>query len=374
MQEQVHDVRLSRRQMLSLSSVGTVTALLAACGATHETSAPQTVNVGASKADGRILFAKAHSINNGGNDDGIYLVENAGKSRKIIGKAGDDYALQYPRWSPDGTRIAFARAGDGGNYSDLWIANSDGTNPRRLTDFKSKIAHANNVNLQGQYIHDSGVVVGVAWSQKDFLTFASDKGNRSDPANNRIPRPWVVEDPNDPATVRFIPATQAVDDVDNTALSADGNAMAFSSLWQAADTGVKGTQIFLLDFTTKKTTQLTSLALGAYDPAFSPDGQYITFTGRPEKNLGDLYLMTRDGNNQVQITNTGAARAPVWSPDGKRLAFLAAFEGAQFNIYVMDVSLPAPGTPLTAANFSKPEKLTDETGIDARSGLSWTAS
>ena len=137
---------------------------------------------------------------------------------------------------------------------------------------------------------------------------------------------------------------------------------------------MKGTQIFLLDFTTKKTTQLTSLALGAYDPAFSPDGQSITFTGRPEKNLGDLYLMTRDGNNQVQITQTTAARSPVWSPDGKKLAFLAAFEGAQFNIYVMDVAPAAPGTPLTAANFSKPEKLTDETGIDARSGLSWTAS
>ncbi len=370
MQERIRDVKLSRRQVLSLSAVGMVTAALAACGATQGTPTPQTVNVGASKADGRLLFAKAHT-NNGGNDDGIYLIENAGKSRKVIGKAGEDYALQYPRWSPDGIRIAFVRAGDGGNYSDLWIANGDGTNPRRLTDFKSKIAHANNVGLQGQYIHDSGVVVGVAWSRADFLTFASDKGNRTDPSGIRIPRPWVVEDPNDPAKVRFIPATQAVDDVDNTALSADGNAMAFSSLWQASDTGAKGTQIFLLDFTTKKVTQLTSMTLGAYDPAFSPDGQYITFTGRPDKNLGDLYLITRDGKNQVQITSTGAARAPVWSPDGRKLAFLGGFEGAQFNIYVMDFN-PTPGTPIAAVNFGKHEKITDEKGIDARSSLSWT--
>ena len=83
--------------------------------------------------------------------------------------------------------------------------------------------------------------------------------------------------------------------------------------------------------------------------------------------------MARDGKNAVQITTTGAARSPVWSPDGKKLAFLAAFEGAQFNIYVMDVTPAAPGTPLTAANFGKPEKITDEKGIDASSGLSWTA-
>jgi hypothetical protein len=37
----------------------------------------------------------------------------------------------------------------------------------------------------------------------------------------------------------------------------------------------------------------------------------------------------------------------------------------------MEVTPPAPGTPFTAANFGKPQKLTDEKGIDARSGLSW---
>jgi len=361
--------------MMKLIASGLASAALAACGATPPQQSQEMAmrrNAAASKVDGRILFAKVRMADNGGKDDGIYMLENAGKVRKLLAKAAGDDALQYPRWSPDGTRIAFARAGDGGNYADLWIANGDGTNPRRLTNFQSKIAHANNVGLQARYIRDSGVVVGIAWSRKDFLTFASDKGNRADPANNRIPRPWVVEDPNDPATVHFIPATQAIDDVDNTALSADGSAMAFSSLWQAPDTGAKGTQIFLLDFTTKTFAQLTSLALGAYDPAFTPDGQSIVFAGRSDKNLGDHYLMTPEGKNQVQITSTGAARAPVWSPNGTQLAFLGAFEGAQFNLYVMDVTPPAPGTPFTATNFSKLEKVTDEQGIDARSGLSWT--
>ena len=95
---------------------------------------------------------------------------------------------------------------------------------------------------------------------------------------------------------------------------------------------------------------------GAYDPAFSPDGQSIAFAARPDYRVNDLYMMTRDGKNPVQITPTGAARSPVWSPDGKKIAFLAAFEGAQFNIYVMDVTPAAPGTPFAAANFSKPRE------------------
>ena len=38
-----------------------------------------------------------------------------------------------PRWSPDGTRIAFVRVCQGGPR-ELWIMNRDGSDPQRLTD------------------------------------------------------------------------------------------------------------------------------------------------------------------------------------------------------------------------------------------------
>ncbi len=380
MQERFRDVLLSRRRVLYLSAVGTVTAALAACGTAQESPALQTVNVGASKADGRILFAKVRMADNGGKDDGLYSLDT-GTVRKILSKADGDDALVYPRWSPDGKQIAFARAGDQGIFSDLWIMNADTSNPRRITDFQSKIVHKNNVDAEGKYVKDSSIVAGLSWSQGgNFITFASDKGYHA-------MRPWTLEHPDQPpvqpinlhsigATENFSPpGIFPPQHIDATALTADGSTMAFSALWvQPDDATNKRTQIYLLDFGTKKySAPLTTMQWGAYDPAFSPDGQQIAFTGRPDKRIDDLFIMTRDGKNQTQITNTGAARAPVWSPDGKKLAFLAAFEGAQFNIYVMDVTSPAPGMPLTAANFSNPEKLTDEKGIDARSGLSWTA-
>ena len=379
---------ISRRQALKISAMAVASAALAACGASPQQSSSQSVqettprrNSAASKADGHILFAKVRMADNGGKDDGIYSLDNT-KVRKILSKAEGDDALEYPCWSPDGKQIAFARAGDGGIYSDLWIMNADTTNPRRITDFQSKIAHKNNVDAEGNYVKDSSIVAGLSWSQGgNFITFASDKGYNA-------MRPWTYETPDQPpspANLHVITATAGFSapnaginfHIDNTDSAPDGKTMAFVGLWaQADDYSNKQTQIYALDFGTKKYAQLTDLPMfkwGAYDPAFSPDGQYLAFAARPDYRVNDLFIMTRDGKNPVQITQTGAARAPVWSPDGKKIAFLAAFEGAQFNIYVMDVTPPAPGTPFAATNFSKPEKLTDEKGIDARSGLSWTA-
>ncbi len=339
-------------------------------------------NTAASKADGRILFAKAQTVDNGGKDDGIYLIENASKPRKILAKVEGEYALQYPRWSPDGTQIAYVRAGDRGIYSDLWIVGvADTNNPRQITKFKSGIAHNNNVNAEGQYVADSAIVAGLAWSQGgNNITFASAKGNTTGAM-----RPWIFEKPDEAPTLQnlhviaatqtFSPASSQINfHIDNTALAADGNVMAFVGLWAQPDNYAnRQTQIYLLDIATRKYAELTEMPWGAYDPAFSPDGQSIVYAGRPDYRINDLFVMGRDGKNQVQITTNGAARSPVWSPDGKKLAFLSSVEGAQFNLYVMDVTPAAPGTPLTAANFGKADKLTDEKGIDARSGLSWTA-
>ncbi len=363
-----------------------VSAALAACGAQQQPSqllpesAPRR-NTAASKADGRILFAKVQMTDNGGKDDGLYSLDNT-KVRKVLSKADGDFALAYPCWSPNGKQIAFARAGDRGIYSDLWIMNADTSNPRQITKFKSGIAHNNNVDAEGRYVKDSSIVAGLSWSQGgNFITFASDKGYSA-------LRPWTLEKPDEPPTAQTLhvitatagfsaPNTGVNFHIDNTDIAPDGSAMAFVGLWAQADNYAnKQSQIYMLDFGTKKYAQLTDLPTfkwGAYDPAFSPDGQQIAFAGRPDYRVNDLFIMSRDGRNQTQITNTGAARSPVWSPDGKKIAFLAAFEGAQFNIYVMDVSPPPPGTSFTAANFGTPAKLTDEKGIDARSGLSWTA-
>jgi Tol biopolymer transport system component len=42
--------------------------------------------------------------------------------------------VEYPAWSPDGTRIAFMGGPDGPTEYDIWVMNADGSNPVQLTD------------------------------------------------------------------------------------------------------------------------------------------------------------------------------------------------------------------------------------------------
>jgi TolB protein len=44
-----------------------------------------------------------------------------------------DAYVEYPAWSPDGTRIAFMGGTSASEY-DIWVVDTDGSNVTRLTD------------------------------------------------------------------------------------------------------------------------------------------------------------------------------------------------------------------------------------------------
>ena len=73
-----------------------------------------------------------------------------------------------------------------------------------------------------------------------------------------------------------------------------------------------------------------------YWPVWSPDGKRIAFTSNRDGNY-EIYLMNADGSGQRNLTNHPAAdNFASWSPDGRRLAFISNRAGG-YNIYVMDV-------------------------------------
>ena len=71
--------------------------------------------------------------------------------------------------------------------------------------------------------------------------------------------------------------------------------------------------------------------------AISPDGQTIAFT-----YSGDIYTVPVTGGQARQLTaNTAYDYAPVWSPDGKYIAFSSAREGSK-DVYITSIH---GGTP-----------------------------
>ncbi len=59
-------------------------------------------------------------------------------------------------------------------------------------------------------------------------------------------------------------------------------------------------------------------------PSFSPDGNHVTFTWTgPNQNNQDVYVQQIGAGDPLQLTTPEAADyAPVWSPDGRSIAFL----------------------------------------------------
>ena len=116
------------------------------------------------------------------------------------------------------------------------------------------------------------------------------------------------------------------------AISPDGKWLAFAS------NRLENTELYLMDIATRTLQQLTHTdELDEYMPAFSPDGKSIAFVTErtrggmmlpPVQASGSdpkratIYLMDVDGRNQRPLIDiAGAQRAPVFSPDGQKIAF-----------------------------------------------------
>jgi serine/threonine-protein kinase len=72
----------------------------------------------------------------------------------------------------------------------------------------------------------------------------------------------------------------------------------------------------------------------------SPDGRrVVTVTGEP--NAGALWIYNLDGRPPLPLTKEDGSEAPVWSPDGTRVAFMSS-RGGSYDVF----ALPADGSAL----------------------------
>ena len=132
-----------------------------------------------------------------------------------------------------------------------------------------------------------------------------------------------------------------VDGVTSPVWSPDDRQLAFS--------GTRGgiSDLFIVDVDGKNLRQLTRDEYGDLQPSWSPDGQRIAFASDrgPETNLDILQLGKwqisvydlRTGSIEVLPNQGGLNLNPVWSPDGRELAFISDRTGIP-NIFLYDFS------------------------------------
>ncbi len=201
----------------------------------------------------------------------------------------------------------------GPSASELYIANADGTNERKLFPSSGFDYHA-SYSADGKWI-----------------VFTSERNGDGQADIYRV-RP-------DGSGLERLTDSPAVDD--QGVLSPDGTKLAFVS-----SRGNYLANIWLLDLKTKRLRNLTGQAGIQGDPAkpnaflrpaWSPDGQWLAFSsdrntewtghsdGRGWEHLQEtsLYLVRPDSKDfrRLYAKPGFAAGAPKWSPDGKQIVF-----------------------------------------------------
>jgi TolB protein len=294
----------------------------------------------------------------------------AGESRPLTVGPKDklDKRDAYPSFSPDGQEIVYTRIDEG--FSDLYkLKVSRPANPIALTD------HRPNVEV-GQ-VEIAGVQEGYnrlalwanypAWSPNGSeIAFMSDVGTEY--PNLRVIFPDHEPDMGSSPLASAPGRDWSQQTVEHPSWSPNGDKIVVATYLTDGSIG----QVWIYNITTGHWTAVTDSKEGAYDPAWSPDGEWIAFTMR-EGGRTDIYVVNADAQTwteeyptPVKLTTDGASRSPAWSPDGSKLAYLT-LANTSFDLHAAAFRIDADGTP----GLDSPQKLTDNANIDATSGLSW---
>jgi TolB protein len=216
----------------------------------------------------------------------IYVMNADGSGERFLARG------LWPRWSPDGTRIAFVGVEDPASHG-LYVINRDGSGLRRLA---------------------AGSASDHAWSPDGreiaFSSYASVFWSRG----------LVVVDVES-GVLRQL--THGVMDR-SPAWSPRGRRVAFvrshRNNWAIATVDATGSQVRVL----------TRKGLEAESPQWSPDGRRIVFQ---VKMGSDIWVMNGDGSEARNLTHSyyQSDGFPRWSPTGERIAFQSSKRGRFIN-------------------------------------------
>jgi Tol biopolymer transport system component/DNA-binding winged helix-turn-helix (wHTH) protein len=118
--------------------------------------------------------------------------------------------------------------------------------------------------------------------------------------------------------IRVVPVTSLSDRAEDASLSPDGNYVAFKRISDLPD--VSG--IYIKQIGSEHLLQLTRNG-SDWRPMWSPDGRFVAFS-RYANAVHEIYMVSAIGGTERKLRSGAPAHPPLsWSPDGKLIAFTA---------------------------------------------------